>query len=87
MQHDHPPTATLCHGRWGGPYTEESVPIRRVDSPHYRTQSGYGKKLPTDAMIRYRKRWRRVYVCIYSNSGTCYTIINKTPTVIHATNF
>jgi hypothetical protein len=38
------------------------------------TASGYGRKIPTSKMVRLpgSKRWRRVYCCIYSNSGTCY---------------
>ena len=34
--------------------------------------SGYGSRIPTEAMIKWRGRWRRVYCCIWSNSGTCY---------------
>ena len=36
------------------------------------TASGYGKRIPTPFMVRLDKRWRRVYVAIFSNSGTCY---------------
>lgn len=38
------------------------------------TASGYGRKIPTDTMIKYNGRWRRVYCCIFSNSGTCYIV-------------
>ena len=34
--------------------------------------SGYGNRIPTDFMIKYQGRWRRVYCCCYSNSGTLY---------------
>lgn len=36
------------------------------------TASGYGKRIPTRYMVRYKGKLRRVYCCIYSNSGTCY---------------
>jgi hypothetical protein len=36
------------------------------------TRTGYGPKIPTPYMVRFNGRWRRVYCCIYSNSGTCY---------------
>lgn len=45
--------------------------------PHHKlglsfTKSGYGRRIPTTRMVRYGGRWRRVYCCIFSNSGTCY---------------
>lgn len=38
------------------------------------TASGYGRRIPTTWMIQIpgKSAWRRVYCCIYSNSGTCY---------------
>lgn len=38
------------------------------------TATGYGRKIPTQTMVRLpgSKRWRRVYCCIYSNLGTSY---------------
>lgn len=36
------------------------------------TASGYGKRIPTEFVVRLDKRWRRVYVCVFSNSGTLY---------------
>jgi len=38
------------------------------------SKTGYGRKIPTRFMVRLPggKRWRRVYCCQYSNSGTCY---------------
>lgn len=44
------------------------------------TPSGYGKKIPTSKMVKIpgmRNVWRRVYCCIYSNSGTCYVLSGK----------
>ena len=36
------------------------------------TATGYGRKIPTRQMIKVNGKWRRVYCCIFSNSGTCY---------------
>ena len=36
------------------------------------TASGYGRRIPTAQQIRLHGRWRRVYACVFSNSGTCY---------------
>lgn len=38
------------------------------------TRSGYGRRIPTERMVQIpgSPRWRRVYCCCYSNSGTCY---------------
>jgi hypothetical protein len=42
------------------------------------TRSGYGRKVPTQHMIKWCGKWRRVYCCIYSNCGTCYILQGKT---------
>lgn len=36
------------------------------------TASGYGAAIPSRTMVLFNGRWRRVYVRIYSNSGTAY---------------
>ena len=38
------------------------------------TATGYGRKIPTDKMVKLpgSGHWRRVYCCIHSNIGTCY---------------
>ena len=36
------------------------------------TASGYGRSIPTRYKVFWNNRWRRVYCCIISNSGTCY---------------
>lgn len=38
------------------------------------TASGYGRRIPTEWMVQLpgSPRWRRVYVCCFSNSGTAY---------------
>lgn len=34
--------------------------------------TGYGKKIPTRNMVKYKNKWYRVYCHIFSNSGSCY---------------
>lgn len=43
------------------------------------TSTGYGRKIPTSRMVKLpgSNRWRRVYCCIFSNSGTCYVTSGK----------
>lgn len=36
------------------------------------TATGYGARIPTSVMVRFKGKWRRVYCRIYSNSGTCF---------------
>lgn len=36
------------------------------------TATGYGKRIPTQYMVRFNGKWRRVYCKIYSNNGTLY---------------
>ena len=43
-------------------------------------KTGYGKKIPTEYMVHYKNRWRRVYCCVYSNSGSLY-ITGKSDTL------
>lgn len=55
----------------------EPVPTRRVLLPWQKaglsyTRTGYGPRIPTVNQVWYGGRWRRVYVCIWSNSGTCF---------------
>lgn len=48
------------------------------------TASGYGRRIPTRYMVRLNGKWRRVYCCIFSNSGTLYIgdLFKKTGEVI-----
>jgi hypothetical protein len=43
------------------------------------TASGYGCKLATELMVKLPSspRWRRVYVCCFSNAGTAYVLKGK----------
>lgn len=81
-------TAYLQHGTGGKdtnergefrplPRRTESVPVLRSPMRHHRanlsyTATGYGEKIPTEYMVQWRNRWRRVYCRIFSNSGTLY---------------
>jgi len=61
---------------------KDNAPLCEVESKHSPlwwqeqglsfTASGYGKRIPTHTMVRYQGKWRRVYVCQYSNAGTAY---------------
>jgi len=52
----------------------KEVPLWWHDRGLSYTASGYGRKIPTRHMVKLpgTNRWRRVYCCIFSNSGTCY---------------
>lgn len=36
------------------------------------TATGYGRKLTTRYMAKFRGKWRRIYICQVSNAGTLY---------------
>lgn len=36
------------------------------------TASGYGRRLTTRYMVRFKGRWRRIYACQIGNAGTLY---------------
>lgn len=55
------------------------LPHKQAPLAHHKlglqwTRSGYGKRIPSTWMVQLpdSPRWRRVYVCCYSNSGTAY---------------
>lgn len=57
---------------WG-----QSVPAERRPLPHHTagllyTSTGYGRRIPSPWVVLFNGRWRRVYVCQYSNAGTAY---------------
>lgn len=48
--------------------------------PRCTSRTGYGNKLPTSLMLRIDgKRWHRVYVICWSNSGTAYVLVAGQP--------
>jgi hypothetical protein len=61
----------------GGPMLTLGVPVKESLLPWQErglsyTATGYGSKIPTSYMVKHLGRWRRVYCCIYSNSGTLF---------------
>lgn len=51
--------------------------LRLTEQPTYgRNVSGYGPKIPTQYVIGYEGRARRVYVMQYANSGSAYIVVN-----------
>lgn len=57
-------------------WTKE-VPTKDAPMPHHVrgltwTATGYGLRIPSRTMVFFNGRWRRVYICRYSNVGTAY---------------
>lgn len=54
--------------------THERRPLAHHKAGLQFTRSGYGNRIPTEHVVKLpgEKIWRRVYVCIWSNSGTAY---------------
>ena len=70
---------------FGGPFTQEPDGPRMTVETEVKekllwwqkqrlmyTATGYGRKIPSNYMVKYNGRWCRVYCCVYSNSGTLY---------------
>lgn len=53
---------------------EHVTEIRITEAPLHRSASGYGRKIPTQYMLKIAGRWHRVYMMCYSNSGTAYVL-------------
>jgi hypothetical protein len=66
------PTPTLTLDVDGVPTPAERRPLWWHLAGKTYTASGYGKRIPTEHVVRLEGRWRRVYCCIFSNAGTCY---------------
>ncbi len=82
--------AHLKHG-WGSPVeylpdggiktaprSHERVPVKIKDAPTYRSATGYGTRIPTEYMVKWRGKWRRVYAICVSNAGSLYVRDGKT---------
>lgn len=67
--------ANIKFGEAGGPYqtivTKEVKKTDKVFKPSRNT-----RKIPSEYMVKYKNRWRRVYCCIIGNSGVCYVVID-----------
>ena len=46
------------------------------------TTTGYGPKIPTAYTVKYNGKTRRVYCTVYSNSGTCWIIVNGQKVIV-----
>lgn len=49
----------------------ERVPAR-VAPIASRNVTGYGRAIPSPNLVKWRGRWRRVYICRFGNAGTAY---------------
>ena len=48
------------------------------------TATGYGDKIPSRTVIQCAdRRWRRVYIAIFSNAGSAYLLINCQRIYLH----
>lgn len=68
--------ATLKHGT-GKDAVREQVeaklePLAWQEAGLHYTATGYGSRIPTQYMVKYQGKWRRVYCFIFSNVGTCF---------------
>lgn len=70
---------TKCFRHDGTTDSHRTFEVESKDAPmshHLRglsyTASGYGKRIPTNTMVKFEGKWRRVYMCQYSNAGTAY---------------
>lgn len=54
-------------------YCTLEVQVKVTDVPRKgQTQSGYGRNLPTQYMVRFNDKWHRVKCICFSNSGTLF---------------
>lgn len=60
------------------------LPLETIEKPTWwqerglsYTATGYGRKIPTQYMVKHNNRMKRVYCCIFSNSGTLYIMSGK----------
>ena len=60
-----------------GPMQTVSVEVKHAPMDwHNRgltyTATGYGPRIPSEYMVKWAGRWRRVYVACFGNSGSAY---------------
>lgn len=61
---------------------------KRMEQAYYAASHPmYGPRIPTKYRIQYgdEKRWRRVWVMNYANSGTAYVIVNGQKLILDST--
>jgi hypothetical protein len=56
-----------------GPFLTLTVPCRETALPrHGQPALGYGHAIPTQYLVSWAGRWRRVYACQYGNAATLF---------------
>lgn len=60
------------YARFTNSIDKRCMEVKTTEQPLNRSVSGYGSAIPTQYLIKYKNRWRRVYCSIFSNSGTLY---------------
>jgi hypothetical protein len=50
--------------------------VKVTEAPPNRSATGYGGKIPTRWLLRYSRRWRRVYMMQYGNAGSPYVVVD-----------
>ncbi|QLI47552.1 hypothetical protein phi3MF5_01 [Pseudomonas phage vB_PsyP_3MF5] len=50
----------------------DNAPCKITEAPRSNSVSGYGSCLPTQYMVHYLGRWRRVYAMCWSNVASLY---------------
>jgi len=54
-------------------YLTQEAPVKETARPWKgRTQSGYGRAMPTEYMVFFNNRWQRVKCVCFSNSGSLF---------------
>jgi hypothetical protein len=65
--------AYLHFGTGSEPRQTVSVDAKETERPRKgRTQSGYGHAIPTEYMVKWSGKWRRVYVAQFGNAGSAF---------------
>ena len=69
--------AFLHFGTGSEPRQTVEVEAKREPMRHHKlglswTASGYGPRIPSDLMVKWEGRWRRVYIACYGNAGSAY---------------
>ena len=63
--------------------SDQIIEHKTTEPPRFYSASGYGRKIPTQHMVKLAdKRWRRVYVCQFSNAGTAYIQTKDEPFLV-----
>lgn len=52
---------------------DDIIAVKTTAVPPFHSATGYGRAIPTCRMVQLiDRRWRRVYVCCFSNASTAY---------------